>query len=73
MDKYVLRYLVLGQLILLGLMAWSGIPADDAIYFTAIAQSLGMFAALDFLGLSVAYFLRRYEFTSFVHFIKTVW
>ena len=73
MDKYVLRLLVLGQLAIVGLLALTGSPANDATYLQAILQTIGLFAALDITGLTFAYVIRSNEFKSFIDFIKAIW
>lgn len=72
MDRYMLRFILLGQVIIVGLLALTATPADDSIT-AGVLGAFGFLAAIDTLGLIVAYFFRQYEFNSPLDFLKAVW
>ena len=72
MDKYMLRFIVLGQVCIVGLLALTATPADGVISF-GVLSAFGMLAVIDTLGLAAAYFFRQDEFESPLDFLKAVW
>lgn len=68
----MLRSIVLGQICIVALLALTAAPADDSIT-VGVLGAFGFLAAIDTLGLIVAYFFRQDEFNSPLDFLKAVW
>lgn len=74
MDKYILRYLILGQLIIVGFLSFFGMPAEGYTYAESILKTVGVLVAIDVVGLTASYLIRRNdELLTVPEFLKSVW